>query len=274
MEKPQQQGSTEPSTDDYIFAINESETIFSIEDVELEEYESTTLGDTQDAREDHGVADLKIGKTSLDLVFTNIVYGSYNGHPACRALLDFTIKSHTAFRVQSAEVNSTVKSETTENIHVASNDIVRPSVLKTIPKNLNDEHPTEVGVNASRVFSPNVTTPSGVGGSIGSFIKQKSYTETWGWHLHSSVSSSHGHKTTSRDTGEWSFTANRMQKDSELHLFGIEVLFRHAGEPFYADFQLEATLTIGASLRTIGKRKKIRTRRRFFPCDSSFVFST
>ena len=269
MEKSQK----ESTTDDYMFTINENETKLSIEDVELEEYESTTLGDTQDAREDSGVADLKIGKTSLDVVFTNILYGSYKGRPACRAMLDLTIKSHSKFRVQSAELNSTVASETTKNLQVASNDIVHPSVLQSIPRDLSDEHPTEVGICATMVLSPNVTSPSGLGVSIGSYIKQRTYTETWGWHLHSSIWSSEGHQRTSRDTGEWTFTANKMQKDSELHHFGVEVLFRHAGEPFYADFQLEATLAFGTLLRTIGKRKKIRTRRRFSPFETSIVFS-
>jgi hypothetical protein len=154
-----------------------------------------------------------------------------------------------------------------------SSDVVRPSVLRTVPRDLNNDNPTAVGVTATIVFSPNVTIPNGPGLSFGSFTAQKTYTEIGGWHLHSTVSSSDGQKATSRDSGIWSFTANRMQKDSELHVFSIEVLIRHAGQPFYAEFPLEATLAFGASLRTIGKRKKIQTRRRFFPFETSIVFS-
>ena len=71
--------------------VDNEKAIFSVEDIELETFESTCLGDTQDAREDHGAADLRIGKTSLDAVFTEIIYGSYKGRPACRAMIDFTI---------------------------------------------------------------------------------------------------------------------------------------------------------------------------------------
>lgn len=260
------------ASDDFL-THNGNETLFSIEDVELEAFESTSLGDTQDAREDHGVADLKIGKTSLDVVFTKIVYGLYKGRPACLAMIDFTVRSDTNFRVKSAVLTCTVASEATNNLQVSSSDVVRPSVLKTVPRELNDDNPTEVGVAATRDFSPNVTIPNGPGVSAGSFTLQKTYTETYGWHLHSSVWSSDEQNATSRDSGTWNFTANRMQKDSKLHLFSTEVLIRHAGQPFYADFQLEATLAFGASFRTIGKKKKIQTRRRFSPFETSIVFS-
>ena len=64
-----------------------------------------------------------------------------------------------------------------------------------------------------------------------------------------------------------------MQKDSDMHSFGIELLVRHGGLPFYADFELTATLVFGAMIRTIGRKKKIRTRRNFAPYESAMVFS-
>jgi hypothetical protein len=257
---------------DFPTAENEK-TIFSIEDVELEAFESTGLGDTQDAREDHGAADLKIGKTSLDAVFTEIIYGSYKGRPACRAMIEFTIKSTADFRVRSATLACTVGSEATNRLQISSSDVVRPSVLKTVPRDLNDDTPTAVGITATLDLSPNVSIPDGPQISIGSFTKQKTYTEVYGWHLHSSVTSSEGQKATTRDYATWDFTANKMQKDSKLHVFSIEVLIRHAGQPFYADFEIEATLAFSASLRKIGKKRKIQTRRRFFPFQTSIVFS-
>ena len=249
------------------------EATFSIEDIELETSESTSLGDTQDAREDHGVGDLEIGKSSLDGVFSEILYGLYKDRPACRVMLLYTIKSHSFFRINGAELVCTVGTESTGKFPVSSSDVVRPRILKTIPRDLSDDNPTTVGVTATRTFSPNVTIPDGSEFSIGSFTKQKTYEETYGWHLHSTTTSSDGQNATTRDTGTWTLTANRLQKDSKLHQFGIEILIRHAGQPFYADFALKATLAFGAAVRTIGRRKEIRTRRRFHPFESAIAFS-
>ncbi len=234
--------------------------IFSIEDVELEALESTGLGGIQDAQEDHGVADLSIGKTSLDAVFTEIVYGSYKNSPACRAMIEFTIKSTANFRVRGATLACTVGSE----------DGFRPRILKISPRDLNDDNPTAVGIVATLNLAPNVSIPNGPQIYMGGYTRQKTYTETYGWHLHSSVTSSDPQDAT-RDCATWTFTANKMQKDSKSHIFSMEVLVRHAG-PFYADFEIEATLAFSASLRTFGERKKIQTRRRFVPSGISAEF--
>ena len=253
--------------------VENEKTIFSVDDVELETFESTGLGDTQDAREDHGAADLKIGKTSLDAVFTDITYASYKKHPACRAMIEFTVKSTADFRIKSARLACTVGSEATNNFQTFSSDVVRPSVLKTVPRALDDDNPTTVGITATLNVSPNVSIPDGPQISIGSFTKQKTYTETYGWHLHSSVTSSDEQKATTRDCATWNFTANKMQKDSRLHVFALEVLIRHAENPFYADFEIEATLAFSASVRAIGRKKKIHTRRRFSPFATPILFS-
>ena len=106
--------------------VDNEKTIFSVKDIELEAFESIYLGDTQDAREDHGVADLRIGKTSLDAVFTEIIYGSYKSRPACRAMIDFTIQSTADFRVRTAKLACTVGSEATNKLKISiSSDIIQ-----------------------------------------------------------------------------------------------------------------------------------------------------
>jgi hypothetical protein len=254
-------------------SFDETGTSFSIEEIELEPSQSTSLGDTQDAREDHGAADLKIGKSSLDVVFTEIIYGLYKARPACRIMMRFTVRSAADFRIKTAELRCIVGSDTTSKAQTSSTDIVRPSVLKTVPREMNDDHPTAVGITASIGFSPNVAVPGGPTVSVGNFIRQKTYTEETGWHLNSSVESSNGQKATSRDVGTWAFVANRVQKDAQIHSFEIEALFRHTGQPFCAIFQLEADLVFGAALRTIGKRKKVQTRRRFSPFETGIMFT-
>lgn len=246
---------------------------FEISEIELEVTNDDVLGDTQDAREDHGIADISIGRTSLDGVFNEIHYGLYKGRPACRILMTLTVKADSDFRLSKADLTCTVASDSTSQLSVTSSDIVRPSILKVAPPALNDSNPTAVGITASLSLSPSVSIPNGPEINLGSFTKQRVYTQSYGWHLHSTAKSSNPQHRTSRDTGIWSFTANRMQKDSDMHSFGIELLVRHGGLPFYADFELSATLVFGAMIRTIGRKKKIRTRRNFAPCESAMIFS-
>lgn len=122
---------------------------------------------------------------------------------------------------------------------MSSNDIVRPSILRVAPPPLDDKNATSIGIAAKLTLSPSVSLPNGPKVSIGSFTKQKTYTETYGWHLHSTARSSDAHHKTSRDTAVWDFTANKMQKDSQMHSFEIEVLVRHGSVSFYAIFELE-----------------------------------
>lgn len=258
---------------DVLVELTDSRNGFDVGDLELEIVDSNTLGDTQDAREDHGVSDINIGRTSLDSVFNEIHYGLYKSRPACRIFMTLNLKSDSSFRLAKANLTCTVASDSTSQVSVSSNDIVRPSILKVAPPPLDDANPTSVGIAATLDVSPSVSIPNGPEVSIGSFTKQKTYTETYGWHLHSTARSSEAQLRTSRDTAVWTFTANKMQKDSQMHSFEIEVLVRHANEPFYAIFELKGTLVFRDSIRAIGKRRKICTRRNFSPHKSLIIFS-
>lgn len=90
--------------DDALVGFTDSCNGFDVDDLELEVVDSGTLGDTQDAREDHGVADITIGRTSLDGVFNEIHYGLYKGRPACRIFMTLTVRSDSSFRLTKANL--------------------------------------------------------------------------------------------------------------------------------------------------------------------------
>jgi hypothetical protein len=143
--------------DNHTITLNDDQNTFLIDAVELEVSDPTELGDTQDAREEQGTGDLKIGRTSLDGVFTEIVYGSYRNGVACRVMFDFTINSDADFRVKAAKLICTVGNDATSTSQVSSSDIVRPRVLKCEPRRLNDDNPTTVGVTATGSLAPNIS---------------------------------------------------------------------------------------------------------------------
>lgn len=257
------------SSNDSVHIVPENQDRILIEDVELEEIEETHLGDTQVARNDGSVADITIGRTSLETVFTEIVYGKYKTKAACRIMMDFFIQSQTDFGVKWATLKCQLARQ---GPRVEANNASSESqltFLRAIPRKLDDDKPTVVGVKATTSIQPEISaegyfTIGGVG-----VTKEKEYTEEWGWHLHATITT----QSVSRDCITWNFTANQMQKDSQYHKFSVEALIGHGVEPFQIDFVLQAGLSFGGRMRAIGRRKKIATRRLFSPYETPVVFS-
>ena len=252
--------------------VQEEDQKFSFSEVDLELPDEGTLGDERTARKGEGIGDLDFGTASVDGVFTGVDYGTFEGAPACRVMLSLTIKSPARFRIREAHLTCTVGSPDSNHLGASTGDILRPKMLRAIPKRLSELNPTVQGIEASWTLAPAVTLPIGLSITLGSITRKKTYERTSGWNVQSSITSKDP-DFTNRDRARWSASSNEAQANAYLQEINVEMLFAHAGKPFYADFQLEAKMDFAGTLRWIGRRKKVERRRHFAPYDTPVVFT-
>jgi hypothetical protein len=60
-------------------------------------------------------------------------------------------------------------------------------------------------------------------------------------------------------------------KASKEHI-EVQMLIGHAGNPFFADFEVEAQMDFAGAVRWIGRKRKVERRRHFAPYITPVVF--
>ena len=215
-----------------------------------------------DAESNQKIGNIRLRKSSIGAVITEIAWGQYRGEAACCIQMQLRFRASDGFRIKYAGVACTVVPLEDGNGKKIDGEWPKIRRYGPIPSKDGQQTQRDPGVEVQNRLEL-APTVDALGLSLGSLSRQSTYHPITGYDFSADPNFDD-------DTVTWS-VKNRNAKNLRLdHDFDMELLVAHGGKDFCTEFEVDARLDFRWRILTVDS-SKVMTRKRVFRVLPSIV---